>query len=181
MKKVVFLTDAERAAILDLARRRCGAKAPHIRTQTSGWNPGNARDRAYPHAVGLAAEWAYALATGASVDERLLPGGDEGDFADGLLEIKCTSHRKPPFVLAVKQSEYERKRPLAYVLARVDPELLAVEFLGSISRARFDDEKRPQMGKHALNWVVPAWKLSPGFAVVEGLTLKLNQFTEAVV
>jgi hypothetical protein len=175
IERVVYFNDRQRALIEQIARARCDAKAPHIREQDSDFHTATS-DRAYPHIVGLAAEAAYAMLTGQRVDGRLYRCGDETDFSG--VEVKATTHSRPPFVLAVRQTEYERKTPLAYVLARVDSEATCVRFEGSVSRARFDALKAVQRGKHLLNWAVGAHHLAPGLAVVEGGVLKLKKFDD---
>lgn len=177
MNPIVLLSPTERDLVIRIGRLRCDAKPAGVRETDSGFHKGTS-DRAYPHMVGAAAEYAYAALTGREVDDRLFIVGDDHDF--GGIEIKATTHSEPPFILPVRQSEYERKRPVAYVLAKVDPEFLQVEFLGSISWARFDRIKVVQFGKHKRNWAVRSEHLAPGLAVVEGGQLKLIQFERDV-
>jgi hypothetical protein len=67
---------------------------------------------------------------------------------------------------------------LAYVLAKVSADLRTVEFLGSISRERFDRRKLEQRGKFALNWAVGSAELAAGLAVVRDSSLELLSFEE---
>jgi hypothetical protein len=175
-RRFVVLTDAEIDHIRDLAARRVKKKRGSTRKQTSGWNSYDREDRSYPHAVGLAAELAYALETGTPLDESVRTGGDAGDFVG--VEVKATTHTRPPFVLAVKQEDYATRMPLAYVLAKVSADLRTVEFLGSISRERFDRRKLEQRGKFALNWAVGSAELAAGLAVVRDSSLELLSFEE---
>jgi hypothetical protein len=175
-KRRVVLSDADREFLRDLAVRRVLAKRVGIRTQTSGWNAHDRIDRSYPHAVGLAAELAYARETGLPLDESIRMGGDRGDFLG--VEVKATTHTVPPFVLAIKQEDYCVRVPRAYVLARVEPALSEVEFLGSISREKFDRIRRVQMGRHCANWAIGAERLAAGLIIVRDGTMHLVPFDE---
>jgi hypothetical protein len=175
-RRRVTLSDDQIEFIRDLASRRVKKKRGSTRKQTSGWNSFDRSDRSYPHAVGLAAEFAYSIETGRPLDESVTTGGDAGDFLG--VEVKATTHTYPPFVLAIKQEDYATRMPLGYVLARVSADLRTVEFLGSMSRERFDRKKVRQEGKYALNWVVPSTALAPGLVVLGDGGLELCPFEE---
>lgn len=175
-RRVVTLTEAQIEYIRDLAMRRVQKKRGATRKQTSGWNTFDPSDRSYPHAVGLAAELAYAIETNATLDDSVLTGGDAGDFSG--VEVKATTHTRPPSVLAVKQEDYATRMPLGYVLAKVSADLRTVEFLGSMSRERFDRKKMVQRGKYATNWAVQSTQLAPGLVILTATGLELLPFEE---
>lgn len=178
INRLYFLTDDDRRLVRDLALRRCDAKRDEVRVQKSGFHK-TAPDRDYPHRIGLAAELAYARTFDLRLDERCHGWGDAEDFAG--IEVKATTHSRPPFVLAVRTDEYERKRPLAYVLARVDAEYLAVEFCGSIRAADFDRLRAIQNGRHERNWAVSWRRLDAGLWRPTPNGLRFSSFVEETI
>lgn len=150
------LSETETELAQKLGRARCSAKNKAIIFNDSGYhdNP----DRAFPHILGIKAEIAYSAITGIPLDTELYENkGDESDF--GGIEIKSSSWLGNDIELKVKVSEYDRKNPYGYVLARVQGE--SVEFIGAISRRRFDREKYLRRHKFVDNFCVMSHSLKP--------------------
>jgi hypothetical protein len=100
-----------------IGRSRCNAKNIDIRFHDSDYHSYNG-DRAFPHIIGVKAEIAYAALTGQEVNTSFYSDhGDKSDF--GIIEIKSTALMGDGVELLVKVSEYHRKKPQLYILARV--------------------------------------------------------------
>jgi len=136
--RILTLTEDEKNKARVIGTARCDAKSPSVRKTNSGYHE-DEEDRAYPHHLGVAAEIVYASISGKPLDERIMPGGDHVDF-EGL-EIKASTWPKPDIELKVKISDYKTKFPQCYLLARVPRDLAYVEFMGCVSRDRFEKEK----------------------------------------
>ena len=171
LPKVFIPTEGEIALAEELGRGRVSAKPKSIRNNRSGFH-GENDDRAYPHILGAMMEIAYSRITGKRLDERLLAGGDKCDF-DGV-ETKSSTWVGPDIELKVDQCEYIRKLPVAYCLGRVSKRYDFVEFIGSISRERFDIIKSPRQHKYTPNWVVKAKDLCPVIVVVSDGARRLH-------
>ena len=105
------------------------------------------------HVYGLYGEIAYSIATGQPWDRTIT--GTSGDLTDfDHIEIKTSTWPGADIELKVKQSEYIRKAPRHYILARLL--LPEVHFLGCIRRARFDYMKYPRTHRTEPNWCVQA-------------------------
>lgn len=159
--KVVFSEEMKGLAHV-IGQARCNAKSPHVRVQDSGYHSFNS-DRAFPHIIGVAAEIAYSVLVGVPIDKDLFPHGDTCDF-NGI-EVKASTWQQADIELKIKHSEFEKKKPLAYVLARVDLSLVSVEFVGSISRDRFTEVKYSRHHKFVDNYCVYGKTLFNGLAV----------------
>jgi hypothetical protein len=143
--KIITFNDEQLNFIRELAEQRCLAKDESIRwkNRINKGTPGDA------HFTGLLGEFAYQSITDKKVDLRILAGGDDMDFQG--VEVKCSTWLGKDIELKIKVQEYNRKFPKAYVLARVRDNN-SVEFIGSITRERFDKIK--YLKRHTLfdNW-----------------------------
>ena len=153
------IADAKR-----IGQARCEAKPPEIRRNDSGFHSNN-NDRSYPHMIGAIAELAYAFVTDQEIDRRIFDGGDSVDFSG--IEVKSSTWVGDDIELKIKKSEYERKKPIGYVLCRVDPENWTVEFMGCIDRKTFDKIKYPRKHKYVDNWCVEAKSLIKGIVYIK--------------
>lgn len=172
---VYILSEEERKRAEELGRARNNAKDETIRYKRSGWIKSESKDRAMPHILGIAGEIAYAALTNQKVDEEIYKEnkGDLMDF-DGI-EIKTSTFTGEDIELKIPPAEYKRKHPRAYVLARIDDEYKKVEFIGSISREKFDRIKYEK--KHIINNLcVVGSSMSKGLAFVEDGVLKIVKF-----
>ena len=109
------------------------------------------------------------------MDKRFLKGGDECDFEE--IELKSATWEGADIEIKVAQEEYVRKFPAAYDLARMDRGYRWVEFIGSISRERFDKVKYRRRHISVDNWCVVAKDISPMLAVMEDGVIVLHPFS----
>lgn len=167
------LSEEQRSLAEKIGKARCEAKSARFRYNDSGFHSYNG-DRAFPHILGVCAEIAYANLTNKKLDEAIYEKGDETDF-DGI-EIKTSTWRGDDIELKVKAKEYAKKTPKAYVLARIDENYKSVQFMGSISRIKFEQIKYLKKHKLVENYCVEARKMSKGLAVYENEILKLIKF-----
>jgi hypothetical protein len=65
---------------------------------------------------------------------------------------------------------------MAYVLARIDKNYTTVEFIGSISRHRFDKLKYIKKHKFVENYCVSGNQIRKGLAFIENNVLKIADF-----
>ncbi len=166
---VYKLSEDERNLAVELGRKRNLAKEAKLRNIVCGYsNPET------PHILGICAEIAYAKITNRKLDENLYAIGDYSDFTG--IEIKTSTWRGIDIELKVKISEFERKYPIAYVLARIDKNYTTVEFIGSISRHRFDKLKYIKKHKFVENYCVSGKQIRKGLAFVEDNILKISDF-----
>jgi hypothetical protein len=166
---VYKLSEDERNLAVELGKKRNQAKEAKLRNIVCGYsNPET------PHILGICAEIAYAKITNRKLDENLYAIGDNSDF-DGI-EIKTSTWRGIDIELKVKISEFNRKHPMAYVLARIDKDYTTVEFVGSISRQKFDKIKYIKKHKFVENYCVSGNQIRKGLAFVEDNILKISDF-----
>jgi len=150
-----LLSEDEAMLAETVGRKRCETKNENIRFNDSGYHKDNS-DRSYPHIIGIKSEIAYAAITHQTIDMNFFSDhGDESDFKH--VEIKSCTRMDDNAELLVKVSEYKRKQPTYYILARVKDNL--VQFLGSISRKNFDIRKS-EVTHFAYNYCVPALVLA---------------------
>jgi len=162
-----YLTRGYAHLAQQIGRARCNAKPPSVRSNDSGYHD-YSDDRTLPHIIGVSAEIAYARVTGKDLDTSIRACGDTIDF-DGV-EVKTSTWADADIQLKVKQSEYARKRPRSYLLCRGVKTIRWVEFIGSISGARFDAIKRPMRHKFVDNYVADAKDLTPVVVCFTGST-----------
>lgn len=142
---------------VSLGNCRCQAKPDDIRPHDSGYHEDD--DRSFPHRLGALGEMAYAKYTGRSIDRSFSANGDDMDFVG--VEVKTSTFGGNGVELKVKVREWNRKQPLLYVLARVDPESLeVVELVGEINRNDFDEHKKLVNYGHQDNYVIQKCFLS---------------------
>jgi hypothetical protein len=129
-----------------IGKRRTQAKPASIRYNDSDYHLSTS-DRSHPHIIGAACELAYAEITNQEPDLNFHPKGDIIDF-NGI-EIKSSTYNGKDIELKVKVSEFQRKKDLtkAYILCRTDEKISFVEFIGCISKERFDKIKREKTYK----------------------------------
>ena len=173
LNPIYVLTEEERLLAEKIGKARCEAKSARFRYNDSGFHSYNG-DRAFPHILGVCAEIAYANLTNTKLDENIYAKGDDTDF-DGI-EIKTSTWKGDDIELKVKTKEYVKKTPKAYVLARIDEEYKTVQFVGSISRKKFEQIKYERKHKFVENYCVEARKMSKGLAIVDEGILKLVKF-----
>jgi hypothetical protein len=166
----LFLTLEQKQKVWDLGTARNAAKPDGIRQTDSGYHSHNA-DRAHPHRLGIAAEIAYAVIAKKPLDERIMSSGDISDF-DGI-EIKASTWMGDDIELKVKKSEYAKKSPICYVLARVPEDLSFVEFMGCVSRVRFDKENYSKKHKFVENLCMEAKDLNKSIPIKNGEIIHL--------
>ncbi len=144
-----------------IGRARCFGKNKTIVNNDSGYH--DVKDRAFPHVIGVKSEIAYAKISGKMIDLSVYEfSGDSSDF-DGI-EIKTSTWRGDDIELKIKVSEFNRKRPIGYVLCRcLDNE---ITFLGCISRERFDKEKYLRRHKFVDNFCVQKDTLKKALPIV---------------
>ena len=157
-----------------IAAARNNAKSPHIRTMDSGYhaNP----DRAFPHVIGVLGEMAIARLMGWSVDTRIMRHGDDSDFHG--VEVKTSLWSGPDIELKIKCSEYDRKRPRAYVLCRAQPSPPKVRPEGFITRRDFECVRVRKNYGYQDNWIVPVRNMT-AIESVERLLALLGALREA--
>lgn len=153
-----------------IGKARCEAKPGNIKYNDSNYHSDNG-ERDYPHILGFAAEYAYSILTGKPVDDRILSHGDNIDF-DGI-EIKSSTWEGSDIELKIKKKEYDRKKPIVYVLARVAKNYDRVQFIGSISRSKFDVSKYEKKHKFVENWCMFGKDLKPIIPAVFGTDIKV--------
>jgi hypothetical protein len=171
----VILTDEQKKKAWELGTARNEAKPSGIRENDSGYHNNN-DDRAHPHRLGIAAEIAYSHITGKQLDERVMANGDVTDF-DGI-EIKAATWLGEDIELKVKREEYKEKNPKCYLLARVAENLSFVEFIGCVSRSRFDKEKYFRKHKFVPNYCMEGKDLKKAMPVYNGTNLDLLPFED---
>ena len=164
IKGKIYLTQVQKEMAVKIGRARCAAKPKSVRYNDSGFHNYNS-DRSYPHVLGAACEVIYSYISKIPMDERIMEHGDEVDF-NGV-EIKGSTWIGDDIELKIKKSEYFRKIPSAYNLCRVDKKLEWVEFIGCISRKRFDIIKKSKKHKFVENWVVEAKDLKKSIIKIE--------------
>lgn len=136
INNVYKLSEEERKLAKELGNKRNEAKDKSFRDKKilkKGRPSGDS------HVLGIAAEIAYAALTDQKINEEIYARGDEMDF-DGV-ELKASTFKGKNITLKIPKKEYEIKNPRIYVLARIDENYTTVEFIGSISRRRFDKLK----------------------------------------
>ena len=103
------------------------------------------------HVVGAIGEVAFAKVTGQKVDTKTIGRGDGGvDFKNGV-QVKATEKKyKPDLIISKRQ--FNMKKGTIYVLAWI--KLPVVEFVGGISRQKFDQLKTLKRFQHGEAWVV---------------------------
>ena len=170
---VYKLSEYERNLAEKIGKARCEAKSARFRYNDSGFHSYNG-DRAFPHILGVCGEIAYSNITKRPIDENIYAKGDESDF-NGI-DVKTSTWRGDDIELKVKMSEFIRKHPIAYVLARIDEDYTIVEFIGSISRQKFDKIKYIKKHKFVENYCVSGNQIRKGLAFVEDNTLKISDF-----
>lgn len=120
------------------------------------------RESGYSHILGISAEIAYADLTDQEIDTNIYDLGDQIDF-DGV-EIKASTWPHKDIELKIPFEEYQKKNPLVYILARIDKNYTTVEFIGSISRKKFDQLKYHKKHTQVDNWCVNADQMSKTLA-----------------
>lgn len=165
LESVCFLDAGDIGRVCELAMERNSAKDSAIRS----YSHAGFEDAVVAHRIGLAAELAYEKLTGVRLNSEIYERGDANhDF--GRVEVKASSWPKPDIELKVTKKEYATRAPAGYVLARVEPGLQKVEFVGSISRGRFDRLKTSKQHRETgpVNWCVEGRLLRKGFIVDYG-------------
>lgn len=170
----IVFTPKQIAYVNTIGYGRNNAKSDKIRPNDSGYHS-HTDDRAYPHVLGVAAEIAYSQLTGLPFNTRLLSGGDSSDFP--ALEIKASTWKGDDIELKIKVSEYERKYPACYLLARVDEQARWVEFVGCVSRERFAREKYKKVHKFVANYCLLGSALKKAIPIIRDNTICFNIFT----
>ena len=166
------LSEEQRKFAEKIGRKRNDAKDESFRYKSCGY-----KDPAFAHILGICAEIAYANITNRKLDENIYDIGDDSDF-DGI-EIKTATWKGDDIELKIKSDEYKRKKPLAYILARIDENYTTVEFVGSISREKFDKIKYEKRHKFVDNLCVCGNQMSKGLAFLEDDVLKIVKFEDA--
>jgi hypothetical protein len=140
-------------------------------------------DSEHSHILGASSEIAYASIINKKIDENIYPFGDDTDFP-GLrkdpkkgIDLKTSLWPYIDIELKIKMEEYMRKIQLAYILTRTDKNYTTVEFIGSISREKFDRIKYKKTHRFD-NWCVSGEQLSKGLAFIEDDTLKIVRFKD---
>lgn len=194
----IEFTRAEQDLIERLAAARVKAKDKSIRNNRSDWHDrkdallmlqqmsAEIREeeseelllRAYPNMIGIAAEMKFHIITQLAMDLRLLRGGDTTDF--NRVEIKGATWPYYDIELKISQEEYKRKFPLVYNLARVSKDYSKVEWIGSISRVRFDRIKYARRHKFNDNWAVCAPDMLRKIAVIRDDVCYLHEVSNQV-
>jgi hypothetical protein len=169
VNRIYKLSTDERKLAEELGRRRNDAKPPSIRNKMCGYS-----DPAFAHILGICSEIAYAKITNKKIDEKIYLIGDEFDFYK--IEIKTSTWKGSDIELKIKVKEFERKNPMAYILARIDKEYTTVEFIGSITRQKFDVIKYKKHHKFVDNYCVSAEQLTKGLAFIHDGKVKFTTF-----
>jgi len=149
----------------EVANRQCNAKIDGIREKDSDYhrnqNLSDKSDRALPHRIGMLGSVAYGKHMGLFVDEKVFEThGDKEDFHN--VEVKTSTWMGAGVELKIKVSEYNRKSPRKYVLARIDArDTIRVALVGEISRDKFDKAKRLKNYGNQDCWVIGAKELDP--------------------
>ncbi len=103
------------------------------------------------HYIGALGEVAYSKATGHKVDTETIGRGDGGaDFPNGV-QIKSTMKKHKPDLIISKR-QFNMKKGTIYVLAWI--KIPKVEFVGWITRSKFDTLKQLKKFQHGEAWVV---------------------------
>lgn len=170
---IYILSEEQRKLAEKIGRARCEAKDAKFRYNDSGFHSYN-NDRSFPHILGICAEIAYSDLLDRKFDENIYAKGDESDF-DGI-ELKTSTWKGNDIELKIKVSEFKRKHPKAYILARIDKDYTTVEFIGSISRQKFDRIKYLKKHKFVENYCVNGDQISKGLVYVENDKLRLFEF-----
>ena len=157
MMPIFIITPETKAKAERLAKARVKSKNPLWRNNTSGWhsNP----ERWYPHLIGVLGEMCYAKMMGLDNDTTLLEKGDECDFGD--IEIKTRMSERYDPQLIIKDKEYEKKNPKAYVLFRTNKSMTKYWCNGGITREDFKRYHQVKEYKHGRCRVVYHDLLNP--------------------
>lgn len=159
-----YTTKAERELARSIAADRDGAKDREVRRRDI--SPFAATDSSHPHRLGAVAEVVWSRLSGGTINALVFSDrGDDVDF--GEVEIKASTWPGEDIELKVPVREWDRKRPQVYVLARVDRDLKWVEWVGAISRARFERVKVMKNYGYFDNWIVAGTMLAPVTRVID--------------
>ena len=145
----IKLSDEDINFATDLGKRR-SASMGHKDTKNSKNFFAN-KPPWHRHVVGAIGEVAFAKVTGQKVDTKTIGRGDGGvDFKNGV-QIKSTEKKfKPDLIISKRQ--FNMTKGTIYVLAWI--KLPVVEFVGWISRQKFDQLKTLKRFQHGEAWVV---------------------------
>ena len=160
--KAVFSVFSIQEAIR-IGNARCGAKSDGTREHDSGYHEDN--NRAVPHWYGVLGEIFAGEIGEVSIDESIHESGDNDDM-NGV-EVKTSTWDGPDVQLKIKCTEYDRKRPRAYILVHVSKDIFnrsadpredqkrrTAYIIGYITRDDFDAHKRKRTYGHKDNWTV---------------------------
>lgn len=154
-----IMTPEDIALAIEIGEARHNVKPDSIR-ETNVYL--DTDDSAMPHKLGAAGEIAFARTMGLHIDRQIYLIRDMRDF--GNCELKTATFQGHDVHLKVKSSEYNKKKPFAYFLARARMDLSSVDLFGFILREEFDlikEEHRYTNRNPESNWVVPADQLNP--------------------
>lgn len=132
------------------------------------------RESGYSHILGISAEIAYADLTDQKINDEIYALGDDIDF-DGV-EIKASTWPHKDIELKIPFKEYNKKKPLVYILARIDKDYKTVEFIGSISRKKFDKIKYAKKHTFVDNWCVSGDQMSKVLAFFKDGKFEMKSF-----
>ena len=168
-----YLTDDQKAFARYQAKLRNDAKPLSIRHKTTRGNH-TSEDA---HLVGIAPEIVYGYITGQEIDTSIHAHGDMFDFTNKFNhEIRGSTWKGPDIEMKIKMEEFLKKIADVYTLARVSPDISYVEFIGCITREKFDKVKYIRNHGYGNNYCVGPDQLAKGLPVTLDNQLKYISF-----
>lgn len=171
MKNPIYYPSEEQKSFARTqAKLRNDAKPDSIRDKTTRGNHSSEE----AHRIGIMAEIAYGDIVNEQIDTKIHPHGDSVDFV--VREVRASTWKGEDIELKVKKSEYLRKTPEVYILTRVSEDLAYVEFIGCITREKFDKVKFIKNYGYGDNYCVGVDQLTKGLPVMINGEIKYISF-----
>lgn len=167
---IYYLSEEQIAFAKMQAKLRNEAKPLNIREKSRRGNHTSYKS----HELGITAEIAYGDVANEKIDLTIHPHGDSVDFWGR--EVRGATWKGRNIELKVKLSEYLRKTPNIYILTRVSEDLTYVEFIGYITREKFDKVKYIKNYGYGDNYCVGEDQLTKGLPVVINGEMKYISF-----
>lgn len=134
--------------IIELSKKRVEAKSSSVRRSNQNYK----NDEVLPHIDGIVGEWAYSKLINYPINEEIYCHGDKEDFPG--IEVKTSTFKGKNVTLKIEKKKYQNRKPEYYVLMKYDKISNEVEFIGSISRVKFDKIKESKNYGYVDNWIV---------------------------
>jgi hypothetical protein len=157
---IYYLSEEQKSFARMQAKLRNDAKPLAIRHKfrRSNHSPEEA------HVIGIAGEIVYADVVNEAIDIKVHAHGDEVDFIGR--EMRMSTFRGKQIEIKVPVAEFEKKKPEVYILGRTSPDISYVEFIGCITREKFEKVKYIKNYGHGDNYCVSEHQLSKSLPVM---------------